>query len=222
MSTVRVKSADARLHLIRLVHVARRELQLDEDTYRTMLVAKGGADSTANMDVAALQAVLDHMKRSGFKVRSSSSSKPGRKPDRRQDSSASGRKVRALWLFLHRLGAVQDPSERALAAYVKRIAKVDDMHWASSARMHDVIETLKKWEMRVLPPAIEALKAKATEQHRRQPFDQATAEALQAAVARLQGGAGYDAHWAAWACLTETLGQPVSPELQAAQPEVQP
>jgi len=220
MSTVRVKSADARLHLMRLVHVARRELQLDEDTYRAMLVAKGGAVSAANMDVTALQAVLDHMKRSGFKVRSSS--KPGGKPDRRQDSSASGRKVRALWLFLHRLGAVQDPSERALAAYVKRIAKVDDMHWASSARMHDVIETLKKWAMRVLPPAIEALKAKATEQHRRQPFDQVTAEALQAAVARLQGGAGYDAHWAAWACLTEALGQPVSPELQAAQSEVQP
>ena len=219
MGTVRVKSADARLHLIRLVHVARRELQLDEGTYRDMLMAKGGADSTANMDVTALQAVLDHMKRAGFKVRSG---KPGGKPDRRQDSSPEGRKVRALWLFLHRLGAVQDPSERALAAYVKRIAKVDDMHWASSARMHDVIETLKKWAMRVLPAVIETLKAQATKQHRRQPFDQGTALAMQAAVACLQGGAGYDAHWAAWACLTEALGQPVSAELRAARSGVEP
>ncbi|MBR8657898.1 regulatory protein GemA, partial [Achromobacter sp. Marseille-Q0513] len=59
--------------------------------------------------------------------------------------------VRALWLFLHQLGAVKNPSEEALAAYVKRIAKVDALQWTNGNQTEALIETLKKWAMRYLP-----------------------------------------------------------------------
>ncbi len=61
------------------------------------------------------------------------------------------RKIRALWLFLHQLGAVKDPSEAALATYVKRVTKVDALQWTDGHQTEVLIETLKKWAMRYLP-----------------------------------------------------------------------
>lgn len=189
-----------RARLVKLIHVARRELGMDEDTYRLMLQTVGGVDSTTRMELRALKAVVDHLKAKGFKVRASS--KP--RPDRRQDNSDGARKVRALWLFLVELGAVRDPSERALATYCKRIAKVDDLHWAGHDQTQVLIETLKKWAMRFLPAAIAALKEQVGQAHRRQPFSQEAAATLQAAVNRASEG-GFDANWHAWETLTEAL-----------------
>ena len=209
----------ARTRLVKLIHVARRELQLDDDTYRLMLSNAGGASSTSDMAIPALEAVLTHLKSKGFKVRATA--KAGSKtprPDRRQDSSDGARKVRALWLFLHQLGVVRDPSERALAAYCKRIAKVDDLHWANGDQMHDLVETLKKWAMRFLPSAIETLKMHLRAEHGRQPFDADTVVALQEAVVRAQEG-GFDANWRAWELLFDTLQrsqQQAAPQAQGA------
>ena len=67
--------------------------------------------------------------------------------------------MRALWLFLHVLGEVRDPSEKALAAYVKRIAKVDDLRWATGDAVTALIETMTKWALRrALPATVAALR----------------------------------------------------------------
>lgn len=196
--------AETRQRLIKLIHVARRELGLDEDTYRTLLRTAGGADSTTLMSVPALKAVVEHAKRAGFKVRATAAS--AARPDRRQDTSGEARKVRALWLFLHHLGAVRDPSERALAAYVKRIAKVDDMHWAPGAAMTKLIETLKKWAMRYLPGVIKAMVDQCRVAHAQQPFSNEQIELVQRAQMGLQRGEGFDKHWWAYEDLLQALG----------------
>ena len=49
-----------RLRLIKLIHVARRELQMDDDTYRLMLAGMkglGGATSRAKLSVPHLYRV---------------------------------------------------------------------------------------------------------------------------------------------------------------------
>jgi phage gp16-like protein len=208
-----------RARLVKVIHVARRELAMDEETYRLMLTNVAGAGSTTGMDLKQLNAVLSHLKRKGFKVRAASKpgSKPGaaaaaRQPDRRQLSTPSARKVRALWLFLHRLGAVRDPSERALAAYCKRIAKVDDLHWADGQALELLVETQKKWAMRVLPDAIKALTAQlaAETDPARMP---AVLTALDCAHGHLGRGRGFDMHWWAWEVLANAAGQPVPAEL---------
>lgn len=193
-----------RQKLIRLIHVARRELGLDEPTYRTMLRTAGQADSTTAMSVPQLKAVVEHVKRFGFKVRA--------KADRRQDTSREARKVRALWLFLHHLGAVRDPSERALATYVKRIAKVDDLHWAHGDRMLALIETLKKWAMRYLPAAVQALITELQAHAQAHPLTPEQAEAANKAWVRLGDGVGFDVHWDAWELLHKALGRPLPTE----------
>ena len=143
---------DARQRLIRLIHVGKRELGLDDEIYRALLTGCVKKDSTSAMSVPELERVLERMKRSGFKVRVKSARPPAQsRPGRPLAQYPEARKVRALWLFLHQLGAVKNPSEEALAAYVKRIAKVDALQWTNGNQTEALIETLKKWAMRYLP-----------------------------------------------------------------------
>mgnify|MGYP003593309142 CR=1 FL=1 len=149
-----------RQRLIRLIHVAKRDLSMDDDTYRAILQRIGKKASSADLTIPELEKVLEHLKRSGFKVRSKNKSAP--KPAQAKQSrplaqDLESKKIRALWLFLHELGAVKNPSEEALAAYVKRIAGVDALQWISGQQAERLIETMKKWAMRFLPQAVKAL-----------------------------------------------------------------
>jgi len=136
--------------LIRLIHVAKRELMLEDDIYRATLIAVTGRSSSSELSVPELNAVLDHLKSKGFKVRP-------RKQSRALASSPDAKKIRALWLFLHEIGAIKNPSEEALGAYVKRIAQVDALQWLDGKQSMRVIESMKKWAMRFLPGKIEEL-----------------------------------------------------------------
>lgn len=157
----------SRQRLIRLIHVAKRDLSLDDDTYRSILQRFGRKESSSDLTVPELEQVLEHLKRSGFKVRSKGKqAKPKAvkaKPSRPLAQDAESKKIRALWLFLHELGAVKNPSEEALAAYVKRIAGVDALQWISGEQAERLIETMKKWAMRFLPDAVKALVPRVAE-----------------------------------------------------------
>lgn len=135
-----------RVRLIKLIHVARRELHMDDDTYRLMLAGmKGldGATSTADLSVPNLLRVLEQLKQKGFKVR------PNTKAKRSLADDEQSKKIRALWLTLHDMGAVRDPSEEALAKYVLRMTNVAALQWLTAAQASQVIENLKQWMGRV-------------------------------------------------------------------------
>lgn len=136
----------ARLRYIKLIHVARREMRMDDETYRLMLSGMTGLDgatSTADLSVPNLQRVLEQLKQRGFKPRPS---KAGTRPRANDEQS---RKIRSLWLELHDLGAVRDPSEEALANFVKSMTKVSALQWLNVAQASRVIENLKQWQRRV-------------------------------------------------------------------------
>lgn len=135
-------SAKTRQELIRLIHVGKRELQLDDDTYRAALAGiVPGKTSTKDMTVVQLETVLEHLKKKGFQIRSKAGSRP-------QADDAQSKKIRALWLDMHKEGIVKRAEESAMAAYVKRLTGVDALQWLSSDQASTVIETLKKWQQR--------------------------------------------------------------------------
>ena len=150
-----------RQRLIRLIHVAKRDLQLDDDTYRAILQRVGGKDSSSDLTVPELEKVLEHMKRSGFKVRSKAKQPAPAKSSRPLAQDAESKKIRALWLFMHQIGVVKNPSEEALASYVKRITGVDALQWINGDQAETLIESLKKWAMRFLPATVERLAEEA-------------------------------------------------------------
>lgn len=132
-----------------LIHMAKATLWLNREDYEHVLRTVTGKDSAADMNAAEREKLLQHFKAKGFQVKPTAKSKQAR--TLAQD--AQSRKVRAMWLMLHALGQVRDPSEAALAAYVKRMAKVDALQWANHFA---VIESLKSWAMRHLPQFVKA------------------------------------------------------------------
>lgn len=212
MTVAKAPTNPRRAALIKLIQVARRDLGrqcgLDELAYRDILRTIGKSESLAAMTVPNMELVLAHMKAKGFVVRPKAGDRP-------QALNPDASKVRALWLFLHALGEVRDPSEKALAAYVKRIAKVDDLRWVRGRVVETLIETLKKWAMRRLPEAVAALRDEVIMAHRAVPLTSDQAELAMQAQRCLNRGQGFDMHWQAWECLSKALDRPISTEMDA-------
>lgn len=160
MSAAHAHYEAERARLIKLIHVAKRDLRMVDADYRAVLLgaSSGAHDSSKAMSITELEKAMSHLKRCGFKVRTKGKPAPARaKSTRPLADDPECKKIRALWLMLHELGAVQNPSEEALAAYVKRITKVDALQWINGLQAETLIETMKKWAMRFLPQAVEHL-----------------------------------------------------------------
>ncbi|QND84205.1 DUF1018 domain-containing protein [Chromobacterium vaccinii] len=182
-----------RQRLIRLIHVAKRELALDDDSYRAILQRIGKQASAADLTVPELNQVLEYLKRSGFKVRSKSS--------RPLAQDEQHKKIRALWLFLHQIGVVKNPAESALAAYVKRITGRDAMQWLSGNQLEQVIESLKKWAMRSLPDLVQQLAAEVQQL----PLTAAQCNELNQLMAKAMVRKTFDPMLSAWESLNAAL-----------------
>lgn len=128
---------DIKRREIQLIHIAKGELGMDEDTYRAMLFAVARVRSSSDLDWTGRKKVLDHMKACGFKVKRSPANKNAIEPEYR--------KVRALWTSLHKMGAIEHDTDEAVRAYIKRIVNVDDFRFANGHQARTVIESLKKW-----------------------------------------------------------------------------
>lgn len=143
--------------LIAKIHIAKKQLQLDDDVYRSVLAhVADGLTSCAKMNVKQLEAVLDHFKAKGFKP---TKSKNGR---RMSPPSGSAKlpeidKIRAIWITMAKHGIVKDASETALNAYVKRMTAkqntgkgIESVAWLSYSTCNTVLEALKQWHRRIM------------------------------------------------------------------------
>ncbi len=123
---------------IAAIHVARKELGLDDETYRAALVKVTGKASSAAMSEPERQRVLEHFRASGFKGAATG-------PRKRLEGKFAG-KLQALWIAGWNLGLVRDRDDRALLSFVKRQTGIDHTrflrHGADAAR---AIEGLKGW-----------------------------------------------------------------------------
>ena len=68
MSQYPAKQADIKRREITLIHVAKQQLGMDDDTYRAMLWSVARVKSSTALDFAGRKKVLDHLKACGFKV----------------------------------------------------------------------------------------------------------------------------------------------------------
>lgn len=146
--------AATRARLIKLIHVARRDIHMADDTYRTLVAQLAdGKTSSADCTIPELERIIEHLKKAGFKVRKPKAAKPAE--SRALATDAESRKLRAVWLLLHEIGATHSNTEAALAAYVKRMTGVDDLQFARRPNdKYRAIEGLKAWAARELPAAI--------------------------------------------------------------------
>lgn len=143
------KAGDERRRELGLIHMAKANLALADDSYRAILARVAGVGSAADLDAAGRARVLAHFKSLGWDPsRASGRTRAARTAGARQPAGANDplvRKIRALWLSLWQLGALADPEEAALAAFVKRQTRVDAPDWLTPAQCNAVIEALKSW-----------------------------------------------------------------------------
>lgn len=130
--------AERHARLVRQVHTAKRDLALDDDTYRLTLARfAAGKTSSKACSVAELEAVVEHFHESGWPRAGG-----GRKP-----LSPSQKKMWALWQTLADQGKVRDRRMPALLAWVAHQTDngVQRLDWLTPAQEHTLIESLKKW-----------------------------------------------------------------------------
>jgi phage gp16-like protein len=144
------KRSDERLRLIKLIHVGRRELNMDDESYRLMLAnipELEGATSSKDLSVPKLKLVLEQLKSKGFKVvpKAGKTGSAPRKTSPKMADDAQSKLIRHLWLELHNIGAVRDSSEVALNRFVLNRVQVEALQWLSTAQASRVIEHLKQW-----------------------------------------------------------------------------
>lgn len=129
------------------VQIARRELGIDEGAYRTLLQRVTGETSSTACTDAQLGRVLDELKAKGWKPKVVAGGRTGAVPvsngRRTMAQSPMAKKARALWISLHQLGVVRDPSEKALESFGRRQLKVDRLQWADEGQAYRLIEALK-------------------------------------------------------------------------------
>lgn len=128
---------------IRLIHIAKSQLNIDDDTYRHLLQTLTQKNSTKIMTIWELKKVVDNLKAKGFRV------KPPKKAAKITATEPVHKKIRSLWLELADAGEVKNRSEKAINLYVKRITGVEVMDWLTEKQAMVVIESLKCWQARI-------------------------------------------------------------------------
>lgn len=140
----------ARRAELALIHIAKKELGLDDDTYRGVVhqVTHGRVDSAGAMTPAERRDLIEHFKAHGFKgVAPASSERPVKKAKRPQ-----ARLVWALWGELKRRGALENPSREACRAFCAHCAGIEaatDPDLMTAEQLDPVISALKAWVARV-------------------------------------------------------------------------
>lgn len=141
--TASAPSQNVRKGLYAKIHIARKDLRLDDQTYRDLLAERYGVRTASKMSIAGLEDLVAHFVNLGWKPKRAA---PKRAGSRSPAPGREARKARALWISLYHLGVVNDPSEAALAAYARRQTGIEAPQWIHDWR--PVIEGLKEWAVR--------------------------------------------------------------------------
>ena len=128
-----------KLNLIKLIHVAKTKLGLEDDVYRDILESTTGKTSSKLLTPAQLEAVLDRLKQLGFEVESNKTGVKNLADD------AQSKLIRHLWLQLYHAGQVKNGSEKALAKFIENRVKVSALQFLSTESADMVINHLRQW-----------------------------------------------------------------------------
>lgn len=127
-----------------MIHIGKKQLGLDDETYREMLRNVAGFDSCSDIGAAGLAKVIRHMRSRGADL-------GGKRPQYKKGTHAA--LIRHLWTCLNRAGEVVDGSDRALRRWVKRQTKIydpdgngfDHPNLVPEGVAGRLVEQLKRW-----------------------------------------------------------------------------
>lgn len=155
----RANAAAGAAHEIKLIHIGRGALGLDDATYRAMLAnVTGGKTSSKALTPAERQKVLEHMKARGFTPKPKAGSTAA--AEVAWQHAPQMRKLRAMWYLLADGGHVDRPARSAAcnaALQAWAVRQLGSQHFshlrfATGDQMNNLVEAMKKWCLRLKLP----------------------------------------------------------------------
>lgn len=126
------------------IHTAKRQLGLDDATYRARVAIVSGrfrrdpVDSAGMMTERERRALIDDLRSLGFRRIAHERPAP--------PSAPQASKIRALWNDLVAAGAIDATDHvKALRAFCKRQTGVESPDWLQASQASTIIEALKSW-----------------------------------------------------------------------------
>lgn len=125
------------LRQIQRIQILRRELHMDDDAYRAMLLMVTGKLSAKDLDATERTKVINHLVKCGA----------GRtRPAVRLLIG----KLTAMWHLLGAHGHVRDTSRGAMEAWCRnQVPKLKALQWADTRDLNAAVEAMKKWCQRL-------------------------------------------------------------------------
>lgn len=139
-----------------LINIAKGQLALPDDLYRANLKTLTGKTSLRDMTIPDLVMVLDHMQKSGFKIKATTRKSPTTS-DKAEGTHTMLDKLRQVWIQMNYQGLIKNGSEKSLQTWAgnqsKRLNKgvaINKLEWLPGNILYALIEQLKKWHLRML------------------------------------------------------------------------
>jgi phage gp16-like protein len=136
---------ESRNSLLAKVHIAKKDLGLDDDTYRAMLENLTGKESAAALTVPQLVRVVADLRAQGWKGQANKSA-TRRKPVVRSEAAGYLDKIEAL------LAEAKRPWSYA-SGIAKRMYRADKLEWLNADQMRGVMTALMRDAVRHGRPA---------------------------------------------------------------------
>lgn len=119
------------------IHVANKQLGLDEDTARDLYERVTGVRSLRMMNNRQLQLIVNEQRRQGFK------------PAEKGLQGPFAKKLQALWIAAWNLGIVRDRTDAAMLSFVRRQTGIEHTRFLLDADdAAKAIDALKAWMTR--------------------------------------------------------------------------
>ncbi|PKG73146.1 regulatory protein GemA [Shewanella sp. GutCb] len=142
---------------IKMIHIGKSQLRIDEQSYRANLMALTGKRSCLDMGIPDLFKVLEFLKSKGFKFQARKTTNSTQKAAPTQLD-----KLRYIWITMNKQGFLRDGSDSALNKWSTGQAKrlnngnaIAKLEWLQPNMLNALIEQLKKWHIRMLNEAID-------------------------------------------------------------------
>ena len=131
-------SVDRRQRDLAKIHIAKKQLGLDEATYRAMLLMVAGVQSASELDAQGRNKVLAHLFNAGFKAMGTTNQRPFKKPNLAisSDKEALLRKIEAY------LAEAKRPWDYA-HGIARRMFKVNRLQWCHASQLHKIVAALE-------------------------------------------------------------------------------
>lgn len=123
--------------IIAAIHVAKRDIGIEEDDYRALLERVTGKNSLRLMSSREQGDVLDELRAKGAPVLTVKG---------KDLTGPYAKKLQALWIAGWNLGVVKDRTDKAMLAFVARQTKIENTRFLrDAADARKAVEALKSW-----------------------------------------------------------------------------